>query len=411
MDANALFSMALGLVKPWTVADLKFDAQQKRLDIHVDFASGSTFGCPECGAACKVHDTAKHEWRHLNFFEHTTVVTARQPRTKCGTHGVKQVEVPWARAGSGFTLLFEAFVLELLRAGMPMAAAARIVGEHDTRLWRVTAFYVARALAELKLKGVAKVGVDETSRARGHNYLSLFVDLELARVIFIALDRDGGTLEQFKTWLEEHGADPKDIREFSLDMSPAYVSGIAESFPNANLTFDKFHVIKLLNEAVDEVRRDEQKNLPDIKKSRFLWLRNSTDLTDEQRARFELVRTIATRTARAYRYREMFQELYRQPDAATARDVFDRWHRSATRSRLPAIRRVARTLKEHAAGVLRWFESKITNGLLEGLSSLVQASKAAARGYRNPNYMATMIYLRMSKLDLRLPQATPSRSI
>lgn len=411
MDMNALFTAALGLQSPWTVTELTFDAARKRLDLRVDFAPGSTFPCETCRKLSKVHDAPEHEWRHLNFFEHQTYLKARQPRVKCDEHGVRQVSVPWARPGSGFTLLFEAFVLELARAGMPVAGVARIVGEHDTTLWRIIEHHVADALQRQKLDGVTKVGVDETSRARGHNYLTLFADLALARVIFIALERDNETVKQFREWLTSHGGDPAAITDFSLDMSPAFIKGVEENFPKAELTFDKFHVIKLANEAVEKVRREEQKKLPELKRTRWLWLRNEKDLSDEQRSRLADVRVLAKRTARAYRYRLELQELYALPDHSTAEAYFQRWFAGAVRSRLAPIRQLARTLRDHIKGVLRWFESRVTNGLLEGLSSLVQASKAAARGYRNPNYMATMIYLRLSKLDITVMSTLRPASI
>lgn len=411
MDMNVLFTAALGLQPPWRVTALKFDAAKKRLDMRVDFAPGSTFPCEACGKASRVHDAPEHEWRHLNFFEHQTFLTARQPRVRCDEHGVKQVAVPWARPGSGFTLLFEAFVLELARAGMPMAAVARLVGEHDTRLWRVVEHYVGEALGRMDLRGLTKVGVDESSRARGHNYLTLFADLVRSRVVFIALERDHGTVEQFRDWVVAHGGDPAAITDFSLDMSPAFIKGVSESFPNAAQTYDKFHVVKLANEAVEKVRREEQKKLPALKKTRWLWLRNASKLNDDQCSRLDAVRKLAKRTARAYRYRVELQGLYELPDQSAAKAYFKRWYAGAIRSRLAPVKKVARTLKDHLAGLLRWFDSRVTNGLLEGLSSLVQASKAAARGYRNPNYMATMIYLRLSKLDLRLPGGVPAPSI
>ena len=142
-----LFQLALGLVPPWMVADAKFDADKKRLDIEIDFKTGGRFACPDCGRAdCPVHDTVKKTWRHLNFFQHQAFLHARVPRIDCPDHGARLVAVPWARPGSGFTLLFEAFVMTLVK-GMPVAAAARLVGEHDTRQWRIVQHYVEKAVA------------------------------------------------------------------------------------------------------------------------------------------------------------------------------------------------------------------------------------------------------------------------
>jgi len=228
LDTTVLFTAALGLQRPWSVTDLAFDAAKSRLEIRVDFAAGSTFACPDCGAASKVHDAPEHRWRHLNFFQHETQLVARQPRVSCGEHGVRQIEVPWARKGSGFTLMFEALVV-LLAQNMPMAAVSRVVGERDTRLWRIVRHHVRQGLERLDLSTVRRVGMDETSRARGHNYLTLFVDADKAKVIAIEKDRDAGVVGKFKEWLVAHGGKAESITDFSLDMSPAYIKGVEEN--------------------------------------------------------------------------------------------------------------------------------------------------------------------------------------
>ena len=162
-----LFQLALGLVPPWMVADAKFDADKKRLDIEIDFKTGGRFACPECGKHdCPVHDTVKKTWRHLNFFQHEAFLHARVARIDCPDCGVRLVNVPWARPGSGFTLLFEAFVMTLVK-DMPVAAAARLVGEHDTRLWRVVLHYVETAVARMDLSELRRVAIDETAAKRG----------------------------------------------------------------------------------------------------------------------------------------------------------------------------------------------------------------------------------------------------
>jgi transposase len=408
MDMNALFTAALGLVLPWQATDIQFDPAKRRLDIRVDFKPGSTFACPDCAELCKVHDTAEREWRHLNFFEHQCFLKARLPRVSCKAHGVKTVQVPWARPGSGFTLLLEALIVEMARHGLPTAALARLVGEHDTKLWRVLEHYVGQARGRADHSAVTQVGVDETSRAKGHVYITLFVDLMMARVLFIDDGRDHGTVQRFKQDLAAHGGKPEGVTDFSLDMSPAFIKGVREAFPGAELTFDKFHVIKLANEAVDQVRRKEQKTHPELKKSRWWWLKNRTELKEREQEPFEALRTSALATAKAYRYREQLQGLYQQTTREQAQAYFDRWYRSAVRCRLEPVKKLARTLKKHLAGLLRWFESRISNGLLEGFNSLVQAAKARARGYRSAHYMATIVYLLLSKLDFQLPRVLPS---
>ncbi len=173
MQTNELFRIALGLAEPWVVGKIEFSEDRRRLALWLDFPSGSRFACPECGReGCGVYDSSERTWRHLNFFEHKTLLHARQPRVECPDHGVKTVEVPWARSGSGFTRLMEAFILVLVQGGMTAAQAARLIGEHDTRVWRVVQHYVQEARAEAEFSKVTAVGVDETSRRRGHNYYS-----------------------------------------------------------------------------------------------------------------------------------------------------------------------------------------------------------------------------------------------
>ena len=143
MNDTTLLQQALGLPPPWTVVDAQFDAEAHRLDIEIDFAPGSRFACPTCGAAdCPAYDTEQMTWRHLNFFQHQAYLNARVPRVRCEKCGVKKIAAPWARPDSGFTLLFEAMVMTMVSA-MPVKAVARIVGEHDTKLWRVVHHYVA----------------------------------------------------------------------------------------------------------------------------------------------------------------------------------------------------------------------------------------------------------------------------
>lgn len=396
-----LFQLALGLERPWNVKDSSFDAEARRLDLYIDFEAGGRFRCPECGrAGCPAWDTSQKTWRHLNFFEHQAYLHVRTPRVKCESCGVKLVEVPWARHGSGFTLLFEAFVLALCKA-MPVAAVARIVAEHDTKLWRVLHYYVETARAEADFSTVRRVGVDETSTKRGHNYLSLFMDLDEARVLFATEGREASTFGLFSQDLRAHGGDPEKVTDLSIDLSPAYIKGTRDYFPRAEVTFDKFHVLKLLNTAVDEVRRAEQKERPELKRTRYLWLKNPQNLKQHQAEWLATLtpESVGLQTARAYQIKLAFQELWQLP-AYAASDYLYRWLRLAKASELGPVLRAAETIEEHRHGILAWFWSRISNGLLEGISSLVQAAKAKARGYRSIRNLITIIYLIAGKLDL-----------
>jgi transposase len=404
MRDTDLFQLALGLEPPWQVASCRFDPGKRRLDIEIDFSRGGTFACPSCGIeGCSAYDTERRTWRHLNFFQHEAYLTARVPRVSCKKCGIKTFEVPWARSGSGFTLLFEALIMLMAKA-MPVKSIADIVKEHDTRLWRVLDHYVEASRQEADFSTVTVVGVDETSSKRGHNYVSLFVDLEAPRVLFVTEGKDSSTLERFKTDLEVHQGDPSHIQEICCDMSPAFIKGVEKHFPEAHLTFDKFHVLKILNEAVDEVRRQEQQIRPELKGTRYLWLKNPENLKANQT---EILETLALKklnlkTSRAYHIRMNFQKFWNQPVHA-AEAFLKKWYFWATHSRLEPIKEAAYTMKRHWDGILRWFTSKINNGILEGINSLIQAAKARARGYRTTKNLITMIYLIGGKLQFHLP--------
>lgn len=311
-DTN-LLQLALGLTPPWTVTRSDFDPEAQRLDIQIDFAPGSRFPCPNCGATdCPSYDTERMTWRHLNFFQHQAYLNARVPRIRCDKCGVRKVHVPWARPDSGFTLLFEALLMIMVSA-MPVRTVAKMVGEHDTRLWRVLHHYVDQARARTDASAVTRVAIDETAARRGHDYITLFVDIDQARVVFATEGKDASTVAAFADDLAAHGGDAKAVDEVCIDMSPAFIKGTAEHLPNAAVTFDKFHAVKIVNDAVDQVRRAEQKRQSLLRGTRYIWLRNPANLSDRQRAVLEGLPTRHLKTARAYQIRLAFQDLYDQP--------------------------------------------------------------------------------------------------
>jgi len=400
-DRLGLFQAALGIAAPWQVTDAVFDPAAGRLDIRVDFPSGARFVCPEGDAdSCAVHDTADKTWRHLDFFQHQAYLHARVPRVRCDTHGVRQVAVAWARPGSGFTLLFEALLLEFA-PHMPVAAIARMVGEHDTRVWRVLEHYVQQARDQVDMSQVTRVGMDETSARRGQDYVSLFMDLDARAVLFATEGRDAATVARFAADLAGHGGDAGRVTSVCCDMSPAFIAGIAADLPAAQVTFDRYHVIQALNAAVDEVRKAERRSRPELAASKYLWLKRPERLSGRQTERLAWLTRPSSRlaTARAYRWRWDFDGFYDQPPEL-AKAYLARWCRGASRSRLEPIKRFVRMVDRHWDGIVGWHANQVSNGILEGANSLIQAAKRKARGYRNKHKMITIIYLIAGRLPL-----------
>lgn len=403
MDNRELFAAALGLEAPWRLTSVEFDADGERLDMSLDFERGARFACPEGDAeGCPVHDTAPRSWRHLDFFQHQAFLTARVPRVRCPTHGVRQVEVPWARPDSGFTLLFEAFLMTLL-GEMPVKAAARIVREHDTRLWRVLHHYVEKARAATSAATVTRVGIDETSSRRGHNYITLFCDLDVPRLVFATETRLEATVRRFAKDLREHGGDARNVTEVSIDMSPSFIKGVTKYLPNAEITFDRYHLVQKINAAIDKVRRSEIRSRPELRRTKYIWLKNPARLKADEQAKLEFLQAQeqGLRTADAYRVRMEFDRYFTvTPDLAEP--YLRLWYLEHSRSDLEPIRDFANTVFDHWDGVLRWHQSRVSNGVLEAFNSLVQSAKRRARGYRTTKNLIAMAYLVVGKLNMRL---------
>lgn len=406
MNTTDLFAAALNLPEPWSISKVEFKPESSgtmELHIELSFPRGSKFACPECEAETTAYDTTPRTWRHLNFFQYKTYIHADLPRIKCGEHGVKTVSVPWAREGSGFTLLFEGWVVELAKH-LPVATIANMVDEHDTRLWRFIKHYVDEARSREDYSEVTAIGIDETSK-KGHKYVTVVVDLSQRKVIYVTNGKDATTVDRFAEDFAAHKGDAEAIKVVTCDMSLGFKKGINEHFVNSSTVIDKFHVIKHINEALDEVRRDEVKQGPWYKyllnKSKWLWLKNDVNLTDKQLERKESLMHKRLKTARAYAMRVTLQDIYETSfDRVTAEERFKQLYNWLVRSRLASMKKFAGLLKNHWQEILNYFNHRYTNAILEGMNSIIQNIKRRARGFRNDEYFKTMIYLGCGKLDL-----------
>jgi transposase len=221
------------------VTRTKLDPVDSKLELWIDFAPGARFTCSKCNTgSCPAYDTKQTTWRHLDFFQYRTFLHVRHPRVECPTCGILRVDVPWARPESGFTFLFEAMVMAMA-PHMPVAALARQVREHDTRVWRILHYHVNEARARADHSGVHQVGMDETSKGKGHDYVTLFVDLNplKRRVLYVTPGKDASTVARFAEDFQQHGGDPGAIQDVCMDMSVAFESGVKTSLPDAVITF------------------------------------------------------------------------------------------------------------------------------------------------------------------------------
>jgi transposase len=402
MDPKEVFSLGLGLSAPWKLAGHRLDVEKRPHELHLEVAAdrGALFPCPDCKRACKAHDFESFTWRHLNFFQHHCFITARVPRVECPDHGVKRVTVPWARAGSRFTLLFEQAALILARE-MPVAAAARFMGITDKRLWRILQHYVARAVAALDLGSVRAVGLDETASKRGHNYVTVFIDMDRADkpVIFATPGKGKACVAAFRTFLLGHRGEPTRIAEVVCDMSPAFLAALATSFPKAAVTVDWFHVVQIFTTAVDQVRKAEARSRQLPKAIRWAILKaGDARLTDDQRIALAELETGGFATAAAYRAKEMLRWIRHAETPQAARWRITRFINHIglglePTTLLDPVRRALGTVATHVERIIQRWKSSHSNARLEGLDGIFQAARARARGYRNTATYITIIYL------------------
>jgi transposase len=402
MEAKDVFTLGLGLSAPWKHAGQRLDMEKRPHELHFEVVAerGALFACPDCQRACKAHDFASFTWQHLNFFQHHCFITARVPRVDCPDHGVKRVTVPWARADSRFTLLFEQAALILARE-MPVAAAARFMGITDKRLWRILQHYVARAFGELDLGSVRAVGLDETASKRGHNYVTVFIDMDRANkpVIFATPGKGKACVAAFRAFLLSHGGEPTRVAEVVCDMSPAFLAALATSFPNAAVTIDWFHVVQLFTTAVDQVRKAEARSRQLPKAIRWAVLRaGDGNLTDDQRIALAELETGGFATAAAYRAKEMLRWIRKADSPQAARWRITRFINHIglgldPTALLDPVRRALGTVATHVERIIQRWKSSHSNARLEGLNGVFQAARARARGYRNTATYITIIYL------------------
>jgi transposase len=397
---DKLFEAALGISAPWSVKSVEFSPQAKLLTVLIDFAPGTRFGAPGLAGQHPVHDTVAKDYRHLNFFQHECHLRVRTPRVKLPDGSVRIVEPEFAGRLSGFTLLFEAMIL-MLAQQMPFAAVGRIVGESAYRVMGVCRRYVELALEQADFSGVKALAIDETSRARGHDYITLAADAIERKVLFVTEGRDTKTIESLAADLQAHGCSPEQIESVSIDMSPAFIKGVSEELPNARITFDKFHVVWHASTAVDKMRRIEQRTNKSLKGMRWSLLKDRSSLKPEAAADLDalIAKMTTVRTARAWLYKERLREILERKQINVVRAMLEHWCTCVMRSKVEPMKEVAALVRRHIEGIVAWAQTRQTNGFLEAINGLFQAAKRRARGFVRLSTIKTVIFLIAGKLD------------
>ncbi len=400
-----LYSQILGVKEPWRVESVELKLEQGEVHVHLAHDPERQWPCAECGKLCALYDhQPERRWRHLDTCQFQTILHATPPRSDCPEHGPRTVKLPWAEPGSRFTALFERLAIDWMLAASQKAVADQLRLSWD-EVHAIQERAVKRGLERRKAEPITRLGVDEKSFTRGHRYFTLVNDLVRSRVLFVAENRTTESLDGFWSSLSDEQIHA--VEAVAMDMWDPYVNSTLNHLPEAQskIVFDKFHIAKHLSEAVDLVRRRENKQLrargdDRLTGTRYDWLRNPTRMEAEDRKEFAALRNSGLKTARAWALKEammaFFEYFYERP----ARKHFRWWHNWAVRSRLKPMAEKARMIKRRFENVVTYLHHRITNAASESINSKIQWVKYTARGFRSQTNFITAIYFHCGGLDL-----------
>lgn len=404
MRDKQLYSQILGIESPWFVSEVELSLKEQQVQVFIEHNGKKACKCSVCDKPCPGYDHITQKWRHLDTCQFQTILVVRVPRVQCPEHKVLAINVPWAESGSRYTAMFEALVIDWLKEATTKAVARQMALGWNA-IDGIQQRAVKRGLARRDAKPPKRIAVDETSFQKHHEYVTVVTDHDEGVVIHVADDRKSDSLnEYFDTLPDDH---KEGIECVTMDMSKAYIKSVMENVQDADqkIAFDKFHIAQSLGKAVNSVRIEENKALVSqgvelLKGTRYNWLTNPENMSEEQWDNFEPLRNSTLKTARAWAIRQMAMSLWHYKSRAWAIKAWKKWLCWAQRCRLDPIKEVARTVKEHLWGIINAIVLEANNGRAEGVNSKIQSLKNRACGFRNRERYKTAIYFHLGGLDL-----------
>ncbi|MCY3629212.1 MAG: ISL3 family transposase [Bacteroidetes bacterium] len=397
-EINAVY----GIVSPWQIWKITTDTTANEVFLHVCCGDETGLRCPMCERVCPVYDRRARKWRHLDTGTYRTYLVTDLPRVTCLDHGVRTIRVPWADRSARITYEFEGMVIDWLQEA---SISARLLGLSWTAIDGVMQRAVQRGLARRSTGSFPRIGVDETTYKKGHKYITVVSDSVTGTVLYVG---QGRSKESLKRWYDECSPDQlEQIESVSMDMWPAYIHTTKDCIPGADekIAFDWFHVAKKIGEAVDQVRRQENRELrkndrDDLVGTKYDWLTNKENMSLRQKRRFKQLQTRSLKTARAWAIKELSQKLWQYKSRTWARKRWKQWLSWAMRCRLEPMKKVAKTVKEHLWGIINAILLKVSNGPAESMNSRIKTVKIRSRGFRNVDRLINAVYFYLGGLDL-----------
>lgn len=405
MEDKELYRHLLGLTPPWSISRVELSVKTQQVDVWVEHAEGLEWACPECGAKLGLYDHEEERaWRHLDSCQFLTYLHARPPRVNCPRHGVKQVKLPWAEPHSRFTQLFERLAIDVLKE-TSIRGATRILRISWDEAWHLMQRAVERGLRAKPRRVPERLGVDEKSISKWDRYMTLVCDLDTSTVEYV---EDGRRKESLAPYFKRYSPEEREgISAIAMDMWAPYIESTLENVPGAadKIVFDLYHIMTYMNEAVDDVRKRENRDLREegdesLKGSLHIWLYGKENLPERHRQRFEELKALNLKTGRAWAIKESLRELWKKSTTEEAREHWKPWYWWATHSRLKPVIDAARTIHRHLHNVLTYFVHRITNAVSEGINSKIQTIKKKAYGFRSFENFKTAIFFHCGGLKL-----------
>ena len=411
MKDTELYTQLLGIRRPWFVKDVRLSKSPERIDVYVDHEPGILMPCPECDEYSPVYDhLSERKWQHLDTCHVPTYIHARLPRIKCKKHGVRSVISDWADPGLDLTRALECRIIDLEKE-CSIQGVSRLTGLSWDRCWSVMERAVNRGLARKGRHVPAYLGVDEKSFAKRHRYETLVCDLQQGTIEYVGDERTQESLERYFRQFDPN--ELEDIQAICMDMWDPYIAATKAWVPGADdkIVFDKFHVMRHLNEATDKVRRQEHKQLRAersdlLKGTKHWWLYNPENMPEFLQPDFHRLRKMDLKVSRAWAIKENFRNLWSYVRKTWALKFFQRWYFWATHSRLEPVIKTAKMIKRRLDNILTYLKHRITNAVPEVLNAQIEKVKRMANGYRNRQHYRIAIFFHCGGLQLYSQPAT-----
>lgn len=404
-----LYQQILGLVEPWRVESVTLKPKEQEIEVRVSFAE-TLWGCPQCQERMQIHDYEERRWRHLDSCQFKTIIVSRVPVVRCPRHGAETVAVPWAEKYCRFTRWFERLAIDVMLE-CSISGACEILRISWDEADGIKQRAVKRGLARKPAAVKPRLCVDEKGMGHGQNYLTIVAQVTPGKTVveYVGEGREAESLDRF--WEGLTAPQLAGVEAVAMDMWEPYVTSTLAHVPEAarKIVHDPFHLVKYMNEAVNEVRKSEHRRLQAqgddlLKGTRQLWLYGLENVPAQHARRFEEVWQINLETSRAWLLKETFRNFWLCETVKRAETYFGKWYNRAIRSRLEPVKKVARMCKRHLGNLLTFFEHRLTNGPIEGLNNAIQGLIKKAFGYRNKERFKTDIFFHLGGLDLHPAQ-------